>query len=74
VASRQSALSASDSWQWRSGCRLDLIVHHNDAKHEYAYDRDSHIGKLARGLDEGPGRGWVIVSKKNDWKAIYAEK
>ena len=31
----------------------------------------SHIGKLARGLDEGPQRGWDIVSMKNDWKIIH---
>lgn len=53
------------------GRRLGLIVHHDDAKREYAYDRDSHIGQLARGLDEGPARGWVIVSMKDDWKTIY---
>jgi len=54
------------------GRRLGLIVHHDDAKREYAYDRDSHIGQLARGLDEGPQRGWIIVSMKDDWKSIYS--
>lgn len=53
------------------GRRLGLIVHHDDAKREYAYDRDSHIGQLVRGLDEGPQRGWVIVSMKDDWKTIH---
>ena len=41
---------------------------------EWAYDRESHIGQLVRGLDEGPKRGWVIVDMKNDWKAIYPEQ
>jgi len=54
-----------------SGRRLGLIVHHDDAKREYAYDRKSHVGKLERGLDEGPKRGWTIVSMKNDWRTIY---
>jgi phosphoserine phosphatase len=53
------------------GARLGLIVHHDDAAREFAYDRTSHIGKLARGLDEGPKRGWTIVSIRNDWKAVY---
>jgi len=53
------------------GPRLGVIVHHTDAEREYAYDRDSHIGQLARGLDEGPKRGWVIVDMKQDWKEIY---
>jgi hypothetical protein len=34
-------------------------------------DRESHIGKLVRGLDEGPERGWVIVDMKSDWKRVY---
>jgi phosphoglycolate phosphatase-like HAD superfamily hydrolase len=53
------------------GARLGLIVHHTDAEREWAYDRDSHIGQLARALDEAPTRGWVLVDMKNDWKAIY---
>lgn len=55
------------------GRRLGVIVHHNDADREYAYDRDSHIGQLSRGLDEGPSRGWVILSMKDDWKTIYPD-
>ncbi len=53
------------------GPRFAMIVHHDDAGREWAYDRESHIGKLARGLDEAPKRGWTIVSMKNDWKAIH---
>ena len=53
------------------GARFGLLVHHDDADREFAYDRESHIGKLSRGLDEGPDRGWTIVSMKRDWKTIY---
>jgi hypothetical protein len=53
------------------GARLGVIVHHDDAQREFAYDRASHVGKLVRGLDEGPARGWTIVSVKNDWKQVY---
>jgi hypothetical protein len=53
------------------GPRLGVIVHHDDAGREYAYDRKSHIGRLDRGLDEAGQRGWVLVSMKDDWRAIY---
>jgi phosphoserine phosphatase len=53
------------------GPRFALIVHHDDAQREYAYDKGSHIGKLEKGLDEAPQRGWSIISMKNDWKNIY---
>ena len=53
------------------GPRLGLIVHHTDAEREYAYDRDSHIGKLVKGLDEGPGMGWLIVDMAQDWARVY---
>jgi hypothetical protein len=60
--------------QWTTaggGARLGLIVHHDDAEREYAYDRKSPFGHLERGLDEGPKLGWTLVSMKNDWKRIY---
>ncbi|MDG4551276.1 MAG: HAD family hydrolase [Candidatus Contendobacter sp.] len=53
------------------GARLGLIVHHDNAEREFAYDRKSAFGKLDRGLDEGPKRGWTIVSMKNDWRAVW---
>jgi len=53
------------------GPRFGLLVHHNDDQREWAYDRKSHIGRLAQGLDEGPKRGWTIVSIKDDWKRVF---
>jgi phosphoglycolate phosphatase-like HAD superfamily hydrolase len=53
------------------GPRLGVIVHHTDAEREWAYDRTSHIGQLARGLDEAGKRGWVLVDMKRDWKVIH---
>ncbi len=53
------------------GARLGVIVRHDDAAREFAYDRESHVGRLARGLDQGPARGWTIVSMQNDWKRVY---
>ena len=48
-----------------------LIVHHDDAEREYAYDRDSHIGRLARALDEAGKRGWLVVGMKGDWQRVF---
>jgi phosphoglycolate phosphatase-like HAD superfamily hydrolase len=53
------------------GARLGMIIHHTDAEREWAYDRESHIGKLVKGLDEAAPRGWTIIDMKNDWKTIF---
>jgi hypothetical protein len=53
------------------GARFGLLVHHDDAAREYAYDRQSHIGKLDRGLEEAPKRGWTVVSMKRDWNRVF---
>ncbi|MBL9157492.1 MAG: haloacid dehalogenase-like hydrolase [Verrucomicrobiales bacterium] len=53
------------------GPRLGILIHHTDAEREFAYDRESHVGKLARGLDEAPQRGWSLIDMKSDWKTIF---
>ena len=53
------------------GPRFGMLVHHDDAEREFAYDRESHVGKLNKGLDEGPARGWTILSMQKDWKTIF---
>ena len=53
------------------GARLGVLIHHTDDEREWAYDRESHIGQLNRGLDQAGDRGWVLVDMKNDWNAIY---
>jgi phosphoserine phosphatase len=53
------------------GPHLGLLVHHDDAQREWAYDRESSIGKLDRGLDQAPKRGWIVVSMQKDWRTIY---
>ncbi len=60
--------------QWtaaRDGASFCLYVHHTDADREWAYDRDSHIGRLDKGLDEAKARGWTVVDMKRDWKVIF---
>ena len=54
-----------------AGARFGLIVHHTDAEREWAYDRESHIGTLNKGLDDAKPKGWLLVDMKNDWKLIY---
>jgi phosphoglycolate phosphatase-like HAD superfamily hydrolase len=56
-----------------SGESLALLVHHDDAAREFAYDRQSKIGKLDKAWDEAVARHWVVVSMKDDWKTIYPE-
>jgi hypothetical protein len=61
--------------QWTQagdGPRFSLYVHHTDAEREWAYDRDSHIGCLDKGLAEAKKNGWTVVDMKNDWKKIFA--
>jgi phosphoglycolate phosphatase-like HAD superfamily hydrolase len=58
----------------RPGPSLGVLVHHDDAEREAAYDRDSPTGRLARGLDEAPPRGWSVVSMKRDWKGVFASE
>ena len=54
-----------------AGRRLGLLLHHDDAAREFAYDRESSVGRLKRGLDEAAARGWVVVSMKDDWRRVY---
>lgn len=60
--------------QWTTmsgGVRLGAIVHHTDADREYAYDRQSHFGRLDVALDAAALNRWTVVDMKNDWKVIF---
>jgi phosphoglycolate phosphatase-like HAD superfamily hydrolase len=60
--------------QWTAagpGARFCLYVHHTDAEREWAYDRQSHVGRLDKGLDEARASGWTVVDMKRDWNRIY---
>jgi phosphoglycolate phosphatase-like HAD superfamily hydrolase len=61
--------------QWTTagpGARFAGIVHHTDAAREYAYDRQSKVGKLDKALDEAKAKGWTVVDMKQDWKKVFA--
>lgn len=62
--------------QWTSagdGPRLSILLHHTDADREWAYDRDSHVGHLDRGLDDAAGMDWLVTDMKQDWKTVFPE-
>lgn len=56
------------------GPRLGMIVHHDDAAREYAYDKDTAFGKLDKALTDAKSHGWVIIEMKSDWREIFKEK
>lgn len=63
--------------QWTTVGRtpsFGLIVHHTDAKREYAYDRESHVGRLDKALDEAAERNWTVVDMQRDWKTIHPKR
>jgi phosphoglycolate phosphatase-like HAD superfamily hydrolase len=53
------------------GARFMALVHHTDAAREWAYDRQSHIGKLDKALDEANAKGWTVVDMKADWRKVF---
>ena len=60
--------------QWTGageGKGLMVIIHHTDEVREYAYDKDSHVGRLDKALTEATTNGWTVVDMKKDWKVIY---
>jgi phosphoserine phosphatase len=53
------------------GATLAVLVHHDDAEREYAYDRESSIGRLDAAWDEAEARGWTVVSMRDDWQIVF---
>jgi 2C-methyl-D-erythritol 2,4-cyclodiphosphate synthase len=60
--------------QWTAageGARLMLLVHHTDAEREWAYDKNSSVGRLDKALAEAKAKGWTVVDMKRDWNVVY---
>lgn len=60
--------------QWTASNDLGsfmLYIHHTDAEREWAYDRDSHVGRFDAALDEAMEKGWTLVDMTADWKVVY---
>ena len=55
-----------------AGARLMMIVHHDDAAREYAYDTGTDVGRLSQAtMDLAHDKGWHLISMKDDWAAIF---
>jgi hypothetical protein len=60
--------------QWATisgGVRFGAIVHHTDAEREYAYNRQSHFGRLDVALGAAAVNKWTVIDMKKDWKVIF---
>jgi hypothetical protein len=53
------------------GARLMGLVHHTDAEREWAYDRESRVGRLDKALDEAMRRGWTVVDMRRNWRTVF---
>src|SRR5476651_1917909 len=61
--------------QWTTmsgGLRFGGIVHHTDAEREFAYDKNSSVGRLDKALIAATERKWTVVDMKNDWKRVFS--
>lgn len=61
--------------QWTAagvGARFMGLIHHTDGEREYAYDRQSKVGRLDKALDEANAKGWTVVDMKRDWRRVFA--
>ncbi len=54
-----------------TGARLALLIHHDDAEREVAYDREFKLSPLVEALDKAKDYGITVVSMKNDWKVVF---
>ena len=53
------------------GPRFSALIHHTDALREWAYDKNSHVGRLDEALNQAKHEGWLVVDMKKDWKQVY---
>lgn len=51
--------------------RFGLYLHHTDSIREWAYDRESHVGRLSKGLDDAEKNGWTVIDMAKDWNVVY---
>ena len=47
------------------------LLHHTDEQREWAYDRESNIGRLDEALDLGRAKDWTIVDMAADWQIVF---
>jgi hypothetical protein len=54
-----------------AGARMALLLHHDDAEREFAYDREFRLSPLVEALDRADAYGISVVSMKRDWKEVF---
>lgn len=55
------------------GPRLGLLLHHDDAAREFAYDREFHLSPLVEALEKAEEYGITLVSMRSDWNRIFKD-
>jgi hypothetical protein len=55
------------------GRSLALLIHHDDAEREVAYDRDFRLSPLVDALDHAADYGITVVSMKDDWETVFPD-
>src|SRR3974390_2731078 len=53
------------------GPRAALLLHHDDAEREVAYDREFRLSPLNEALEKAQEYGITVVSMKRDWNVIF---
>jgi phosphoserine phosphatase len=53
------------------GRRMALLLHHDDAARETAYDREFKLSPLVEALDRAEEFGIRLVSMRNDWATVF---
>jgi phosphoserine phosphatase len=53
------------------GRRLALLLHHDDAEREHAYDREFRISPLIEALDRRDELHLELVSMERDWRTVF---
>ncbi|UIP27069.1 HAD family phosphatase [Photobacterium sp. TLY01] len=62
--------------QWTKageGARMSVLVHHTDAEREWAYDKESSVGRLDKALPVAEKEQWIVVDMKQDWNRVFPQ-
>jgi hypothetical protein len=55
------------------GARLALLLHHDDAGREFAYDREFRLSPLVEALDRAEEYGITVVSMRQVWATVFPD-
>jgi hypothetical protein len=71
-----NSIGDKEMLEWTANCKglcFMGLVHHDDARREYAYGPDSDVGRFPVELMEHAlANGWNVVSMKDDWNQIFS--